>query len=100
MGLPLPSNFLVYRRALSPCVRGEDASTWKKVPILPVVWSTSGPVPPDGVPPIRLVQSKSSLLSCTNPHTPSSKVQSSFPGRTTCFCSCGRRVVFPLHLYN
>ena len=39
----------------------------------PVVWSPLGPVPIVGVPPERLIQSKSSFLSCCHIPQPCSK---------------------------
>ena len=53
------------------------------LPILPVVWSTSGPVYQLGVDPILKEKSKSSDLSCSRIQffKPSSKSQFMFPGR-------------------
>ena len=42
---------------------------------IPVVWSADGPVLPDGVFPLRRVQSNLSFLSWTNPHRDESKLQ-------------------------
>ena len=67
-----------------PCTGAIMGAGAKFIPlVVPYVWSDGGPVEEDVVLPDLLVQSKSSLLSCTYPQIfASSKSQTAPPGGT------------------